>query len=134
MTSKAQRLKSFKYEWEMREALMRLDKREEEEIETHRRDILHIYSLTEEDLDSLLLEAQRRRNDMKPRIVAHRSVNTVEDVINNTFDLMRKESENLPFGKAVSREKINFVDEKNNPITKIELVEWQGTYRVRLIS
>lgn len=71
---------------------------------------------------------------MKPRIVAHRSVNTVEDVINNACDLMRKESENLPFGKAVSREKINFVDEKNNPITKIELVEWQGTYRVRLIS
>lgn len=60
MTSKAQRLKSFKYEWEMREALMRLDKREEEEIETHRRDILHIYSLTEEDLDSLLLKRTRK--------------------------------------------------------------------------
>lgn len=57
MTKKAEgfnlkaRIRAFSIEWEKREAMMKLGGFEKEAIALHRREILHMYSLTEEDLN-----------------------------------------------------------------------------------
>jgi hypothetical protein len=45
-----QRIETFELEWSMRERMLKLGGYSQEAIEEHRKEILHRYQLTEEDL------------------------------------------------------------------------------------